>query len=52
MRCLGVVGGRGDVSTMACPVGVDELARLGEELVGVGTEVVTLGLDEVGRDTG
>ena len=37
---------------MAGPVGVDELARLREKLVGVSTEVVTLGLDQIGRDTG
>ena len=37
---------------MAGPVGVDVLAWLSEELIGVGTEVVTLGLDEIGRNTG
>ena len=36
---------------MTGPVGVDELAGLCEQLVGVGTEVVTLGLDQVGRHT-
>ncbi len=36
---------------MASPVSVDKLAWLSEKLVGVGTEVVTLGLDQVSRHT-
>ena len=36
---------------MTSPVGVDKLARFSEQLIGVGTKVVTLGLDQVGRDT-
>lgn len=37
---------------MAGPVGVDELAGLGEKLVGVCTKVVTLSLDQIGGHTG
>lgn len=36
---------------MAGPVGVDEFARLCKKLVSVGTKVVTLGLNQIGRHT-
>ena len=51
MRCSSVVGRRGNVASMTGPVGVDELARLSEELVSVSTKVVALSLDEVGGYT-
>ena len=51
MRCSSIVGGGRHIASMAGPVGVDELAWLGEKLVGVCTKVVTLSLNEVGRDT-
>ena len=47
-RGSGRVGGGGDVSSVAGPVGVDEGARVGQQLVGVCPEVVTLGLDQIG----
>ena len=37
---LGIVGGRRDVPAGAGPVGVHERARIGEQLVGVGAEVI------------
>lgn len=37
---------------MAGPVGVDELAGFGQQFISVGSEVISLGLDEVGRDPG
>ena len=45
---LGRVGAGRDVPSLSGPVGVNKLARLAQKLVGVRTEVVTLGLDEVG----
>eukprot|EP00754_Rhynchopus_humris_P042950 Rhum_TRINITY_DN286_c0_g1::Rhum_TRINITY_DN286_c0_g1_i1::g.658::m.658 len=48
---LVVLGGR-NVTALARPVGVVPLARLVHELVGVRTEVVTLGLQQVGRKPG
>lgn len=52
---LSVIGGGGNVSTPSCPVDVDVLALLvllvgvfGLDAEGVGTEVVTLGLQQVG----
>lgn len=45
----GVVRRRGHAAPVARPVGVDELARLGQEFVGVRPKVVALSLDEVGR---
>lgn len=35
---------------MSSPVGVDEGTWLAQQFVGVGTEVVTLSLNEVGRE--
>ena len=46
-RGSGGVGGGGDVSSVAGPVGVDEGARVGQELIGVCPKVVSLGLDQV-----
>ena len=46
----GGVGWGGDVAAVAGPVGVYELPRAREQLVGVGSEVVSLGLDQVGRN--
>lgn len=37
-----VVGGRGDRSSVACPVGVDELTRVWQQLVCVRSEIVPL----------
>lgn len=45
---LGIVAGRGDISTSTGPVGVNEGARLVEEFVGVGAKVVPLRLNEIG----
>ena len=52
---LSVVGGGGNVATPSCPVDVDVLALLvllvgefGLDAEGVGTEVITLGLQQVG----
>jgi len=57
LRVLDGVGTGTDVSTTSGPVGVDVLALavllgdvLREDLPGVGTEVVTLGLEEVGGE--
>ena len=38
--CSGIVGGGGDVAAGPGPVGVHELARVGEQLVRVGAKVV------------
>ena len=51
VRCSGVVGGGGDIPSMAGPVGVDELARFREQLVSVSTKVVALSLNEVSWHT-
>ena len=48
---LNIVGSRRHVSTVSGPVGVHEIARLGEKLVGVRAEVVALGLNEIGRQS-
>ena len=45
---LGIVCGCGHVAAGARPVGVHELARVVQQFVGVGTEVISLGLDQVG----
>ena len=51
--CSRVVGGGGGGASAAGPVGVGHLvARLVDALVGVGAEVVALGLDEIGRRPG
>ena len=48
----GVVGGAGDFAAGAGPIGVDEFASwLVDALVGVGAEVVALGLEQVGGET-
>ena len=44
---LGVVSSGRDIAACAGPIGVHEFARSGEELVCVGTEVISLGLQEV-----
>lgn len=41
---LSIVGRGGDVAAVARPVGVDELAWIGQQLVRVGSEVVPLRL--------
>lgn len=41
---LSVVGRGGDVAAVARPVGVDKMAWIGQQLVGVGPEVVPLRL--------
>lgn len=41
-----VVGGRGHVSTVARPVGVDEMTGFGQQLIRVSSKVVPLGLKE------
>lgn len=45
----GIVGRRGHAAPVACPVGVDELARLGQEFIGVRPEVVPLSLENEGQ---
>ena len=46
----GVVGRSRHVASVPSPVGVDEFAWIAEQLVRVGSEVISLGLDEVGWD--
>lgn len=41
---LSVVGRGGDVAAVTCPVGVDEIAWIGQQLVCVGSEIVPLRL--------
>lgn len=45
----GIVRRRGHAAPVACPVGVDELARLGQEFIGVRPEVVPLSLENKGQ---
>ena len=45
--CLCGVGGGGHIAPGPGPVCVDKLAGRGEELVGVGSEVIPLGLDQI-----
>lgn len=49
--CLCKVGSGGDVAAATGPVGVDPLVT-GQGLVGVGTEVISLGLEQVGGENG
>ena len=46
---LGVVGGGADVAAGAGPVGVDELAGIVQELVGVSAKIIPLSLQQVCR---
>ena len=51
-RPSGVVGGGGDVPSVAGPVGVDKRAWVSEQLVRVSAKVVSLRLDQIGRHCG
>lgn len=42
---LGVVRRGGHAATVACPVSVDEVSRLGQEFIGVSPEVIPLRLE-------
>lgn len=44
---LSIVSGRRNLSTSASPVGVDPRSVTAKQLVGVGTEVISLGLEQV-----
>ena len=41
-----------NVSAKASPVGMNVFARFTEQLVSMGTKVITLGLDQIGREFG
>lgn len=47
--CSDIVSRRGHVTAVTGPVGVHKIARIAQQLVGVRAEVVTLGLDQIGR---
>ena len=46
---LSIITGGGHVSSTTCPVGMHKLARVAQQFVSVSAEVVSLGLDQVGR---
>lgn len=50
-RCwsLSIVGRRRDISTVAGPVGVDEMPRVRQQFIRVGSKVIPLGLEKQNR---